>query len=110
MGGPFGQHLWCNWLSFPSHGTEVLLHHRDSSALVYPNLWSFFGGSSEEQDAGDPVATWLRELHEELGVVLKAEQVIPFSEGEFASGKRRFVFYCEWPTLSEDFILGEGQG
>lgn len=89
---------------------KVLLHHRDRSALVYPDLWSFFGGSSEKQDSGDPVTTWLRELREELGIVLKVEQVIPFGEGEFANGKRRYVFYCEWPTLSEDFILGEGQG
>lgn len=95
---------------FHTAARTVLLHHRDGNALVNPNRWGFFGGSNEDEDAGNPVATWLRELHEELGIVLEAEQVTPFGEGEPSSGMHRYVFYCEWPTLAEDFVLGEGQG
>jgi 8-oxo-dGTP pyrophosphatase MutT (NUDIX family) len=88
---------------------KVLLHLRDPDAPIYPNSWSFFGGSSEVIDGGDPVRTWLRELREELGIVVRPDQAIPLSEGHFASGKRRYAFYCLWPELAEDFVLGEGQ-
>ncbi len=94
---------------FHAESRKVLLHLRDHNAPVYPDSWSFFGGSNEVEDDGDPVTTWLRELREELGIVLHRDRAIPLSEGIFPRGKRRYAFYCAWPDLAEDFVLGEGQ-
>ncbi|HEX2037662.1 MAG TPA: NUDIX domain-containing protein [Chloroflexota bacterium] len=94
-------------LYHPQSG-KVLLHHRDGGAPSFPNQWHTFGGGMEEEDGGDPVATWRRELREELGITVAAEQVIPLYEHVLGPDRRTFVFYCEWPVLSEDFVLGEG--
>lgn len=94
---------------FHTESQKVLLHLRDHNAPIYPDSWSFFGGSNEVEDCGDPVTTWLRELREELGIVLHRGRAIPLSEGIFPSEKRRYAFYCTWPDLTEDFVLGEGQ-
>ncbi len=89
---------------------KVLLHHRDADAPTHPSKWNFFGGVEEEGDGSDPVATWLREMREELGISLPPVRVNAFSNYLNSQGRRRYVFYCEWPTLDGDFVLGEGQG
>ena len=90
---------------------RVLLHHRDANAPVYPNQWAGFGGRSEDQDGGDPVATWQREMREELGIALHREQIVPVHDFRNPrTGRWRYVFYAPWPVLDKDFILGEGDG
>ncbi|MCX6023885.1 MAG: hypothetical protein NTZ05_19575, partial [Chloroflexi bacterium] len=37
-------------------------------------------------------------------------QIMPLSSYVYEQGFYRHVFFCEWPTLSLDFDLGEGQG
>ena len=54
---------------------QVLLHHRDARASLYPECWAGFGGRDEPQDGGDPSATWRREMREELGVELSPEVI-----------------------------------
>jgi 8-oxo-dGTP pyrophosphatase MutT (NUDIX family) len=88
---------------------RVLLHHRGVDAASAPGRWALFGGRSEPEDSGDPVATWCREMAEELGVVLPAERVGPVTDYEYL-GLHRFVFVAVWPYLTTDFVLGEGQG
>ena len=90
---------------------NVLLHRRNAKAPRYPNTWASFGGWSEAEDNDEPVATWRRELREELGVELQPDQVA--SLGDYIDprvGLRRYVFSCEWASLTTAFALGEGDG
>jgi 8-oxo-dGTP pyrophosphatase MutT (NUDIX family) len=88
---------------------RVLLHLRGASAQVNPSAWAFFGGSSEEEDGRDPIATWCREMREELGVEVDRRRVVPLCDYLNRLGNHRYVYYCEWPSLAEDFVLGEGE-
>src|SRR5258706_10425936 len=47
---------------------EILLHKRDGNTLISPNMWAFFGGLSIDKE--NPIDTFKRELHEELGIIL----------------------------------------
>ena len=90
---------------------KVLLHRRSAEAPRYPNAWASFGGWSEAEDRGNPVHTWRRELREELGITLQPEQAVPlYDYVDPRIGLRRYIFYCEWPSLTMDFALGEGDG
>jgi 8-oxo-dGTP pyrophosphatase MutT (NUDIX family) len=91
---------------------KVLLHHRDGNAARFPNVWAGFGGMSETEDAGDPVATWQREMREELAIELQREQIRPLREYLSPyTGRPRHIFYVLWPTLNTaEFVLGEGDG
>jgi 8-oxo-dGTP pyrophosphatase MutT (NUDIX family) len=88
---------------------KVLLHLRGVDAPPEPGKWAFFGGHSEPEDDGDLLATLCRELREELGVSLDPARVVSLRHGTYDDGRRWHDFYCEWPSLDEDFILTEGQ-
>ncbi|HEX2034894.1 MAG TPA: NUDIX domain-containing protein [Chloroflexota bacterium] len=110
VGGSEGRYSTCGFL-FHAESGQVLLHHRDGNAPVLPDVWSFFCGGSEPEDGGDPAATWCREMAEELGIVLRPEQVVFLCEAPSPiTGRRRFVFYSLWPHADESFVLGEGDG
>ena len=90
---------------------QVLLHHRDAGARHYPDCWAGFGGGNEPEDDDDPVVTWQREMREELGVALTAEQIVPLRQYINPDlGHPRYVFYVTWPTLNDAFTLTEGDG
>lgn len=96
---------------FQPDARKVLLHRRGADALMSPGVWAFFGGENEEEDEGDPVRTWRREMREELGIALDAEQISIICEGVHRhTGQTRHFLYAEWPALSDDFVLGEGAG
>ncbi|MDQ5852807.1 MAG: NUDIX domain-containing protein, partial [Chloroflexota bacterium] len=88
---------------------KVLLHLRGADAPPNPGKWAFFGGRSEPEDGGDLLATWLREMREELGVTLDPARVVSLRHGAYDDGTRWHDFYCAWPSPDEDFILTEGQ-
>lgn len=88
---------------------KVLLHLRDEDVPVNPGKWAHVGGGTEPQDGGDPVATWCREVREEVGVRLDAARVVPLRDGTTDEDARWHVFYYEWPSLDTEFRLGEGQ-
>ena len=88
---------------------KVLLHLRAADAPPNPGKWAFFGGRCEPEDGGDPLATWCREMREELGVTLDPARVVSLCYGTYDDGTRWHDFYCEWPSLDEDFVLTEGQ-
>ena len=96
-------------LGFLYHAStgKVLLHLRGDDAPSNPGMWHLFGGRSEAADGGDPVGTWRREMREELGVDLPRGEIVPLREYEFF-GRRRYTFYCPWPTL-EPFRVYEGK-
>jgi 8-oxo-dGTP pyrophosphatase MutT (NUDIX family) len=90
---------------------QVLLHHRDANAARYANVWAGFGGMCEPEDGVDPVATWRRELREEIGIELAPDRVRPLRAYlNPDTGRTRHVFYAEWPSLDQDFVLTEGDG
>ena len=47
---------------------KVFLCHRSASRRWYPNVWDLPGGHVEENEA--PPVALVRELHEELGIVI----------------------------------------
>lgn len=95
---------------YHAESDSVLLHHRDAGAPSFADQWHTFGGGAEPEDGGDPVATWRREMLEELGVDVPVERVCSLYEHAVEPWRVFHVFYAEWPTRSEDFVLGEGDG
>ena len=88
---------------------KVLLHERDEYAPVNPNKWGLFGGGGEDEDDGDPITTLRRELREELGIAVEPDGIVPLCEYLNRGRVDRYVYYCAWPSLSTDFVLGEGR-
>jgi 8-oxo-dGTP pyrophosphatase MutT (NUDIX family) len=88
---------------------RVLLHLRGADAPPNAGKWAFFGGRAEPEDGGDLLATWLREMREELGVALDPARVVSLRSGAYDDGTRWHDYYCAWPSLDEDFVLTEGQ-
>ncbi|WP_157002006.1 NUDIX hydrolase [Agromyces laixinhei] len=68
-------------------GVEVLLAERPSGRGSFPGAWVFPGGAVDEADAaGDPIGgieaarrAAVRETFEEVGLVLDADELVPFS-------------------------------
>lgn len=83
------------------------MHKRDGNTKVNPNKWAFFGGMNESDEK--PVETFIREIKEELGVVLQASEVIPLCDYlNTDRGMHRYSFYVMSDTRKEDMVLGEG--
>ncbi len=88
---------------------KVLLHLRDADQPPSPGKWAFFGGRSEPEDGDNLLATWQREMREELGVALDPVRIVSLRHGTYADGTRWHDFYSLWPSLDRDFVLTEGQ-
>ena len=86
---------------------EVLLHKRDDKTPINPNLWGVFGGSNEGDET--PTETFVREMEEELGVLLQLDEVVAlrdyFNEER---GTHRYIFYVISDKKKSDMTLGEG--
>ena len=94
---------------FHADSGKVLLHLRDDEKPPSPGKWAFFGGRSEPEDGGSLLATWHREMHEELGVALDRTRIVSLRHGTYVDGTRWHDFYYVWPSLDDDFVLTEGQ-
>lgn len=88
---------------------KVLLHLRGVDAPPSAGKWAFFGGRSEPEDGNDLLATWRREMREEIGVTLEPAQVVSLRHGTYDDGRQWHDFWCAWPSLDADFVLTEGQ-
>lgn len=88
---------------------KVLLHLRGADAPPNAGKWAFFGGHAESEDSGNLLTTWCREMREELGVACGPSRVVSLRHGTYDDGMQWHDFYCEWPSLDEDFVLTEGQ-
>ena len=88
---------------------KVLLHLRGTDAPPNPGKWALFGRRCEPEDGDDLLATWCREMREELGVTLDPARVVSLLHGTYDDGTHWHVVYCEWPSPDEDFVLTEGQ-
>ncbi len=103
--------IWNVAVGFLYHAAsgKVLLHLRGADAPPNAGKWAFFGGRSEPEDGGELLTTWLREMREELGVMLDPARVVSLRHGTYDDGTRWHDFYCTWPSLDHDFVLTEGQ-
>jgi 8-oxo-dGTP diphosphatase len=88
---------------------KVLLQLRESDKPPNAGKWAFFGGRAEPEDGDDLLATWCREMREELGVSLDPARVMSLRHGKHDNGLRWHDFYYEWPSIDDDFALTEGQ-
>lgn len=88
---------------------EVLLHKRDGNTKFNPNKWAFFGGLNEGKET--PAETFVREVKEELGILVKSEQVISLVDYlNEELGTHRYVFYVQSNLKKSEMHLGEGAG
>lgn len=102
------RHVAVGFLFHAASG-KVLLHLRDEDKPPSPGQWAFFGGRSEPEDGDDLLATWQREMREELGVVLDRTRIVSLRHGTYPDGTRWHDFYAPWPSLDHRFALTEGQ-
>lgn len=86
---------------------EVLLHKCDGNTLVNPHKWGFFGGTSEGKET--PEETWIREMHEELNMVILPQSILPLCQYLHEErGIYRHVFFIESDLSKSAMRLGEG--
>ena len=101
--------FWAGGFLFDSTQTQVLLHKRDAKAAVNPNTWAFFGGLNEGDET--PVQCFVRELHEELGLLIEAGDAIPLCDYlNVELNTYRYVFYVRRYVPEAQLTLGEGEG
>jgi 8-oxo-dGTP pyrophosphatase MutT (NUDIX family) len=120
---PFGAFLGSRTTLRPAHAVAALLQLadgrylmqlRDSKAdIFYPDHWGCFGGAVDTGEA--PVAALVRELEEELQVVMMAADATRFTEFSFDFGfagdgiRLRTYYAVTLPQAGLDgLVLGEG--
>jgi 8-oxo-dGTP pyrophosphatase MutT (NUDIX family) len=81
---------------------RVLMQERDEHAPVWPEMWCFPGGGLDQGES--PVAAAVRELAEETGVLLAAEDLTDLGRFELVTADRgtfHFHAFVARTTLSE---------
>ncbi len=94
-------------VGFLYHSTsgKVLLQLRDVDKPPNAGKWAFFGGRAELEDGEDLLATWCREMREELGVTLDPARAVSLRHGTYDNGMRWQAFCYQWSALANDFAL-----
>ena len=88
---------------------RFLLEVRTDDAPRNPGMWSFFGGGAEAGE--NPEACLLRELKEELGVILEASDLSPFrSYLNPRTSRRRHVFAVMALSERSSLVVTESAG
>jgi 8-oxo-dGTP pyrophosphatase MutT (NUDIX family) len=103
--------VWTSILPITREGKWVLQHRDDRPDIVEPGKISFFGGHSD--DGETPLACAIREAREELGLVLRSDdlefvRVFPIEEDGVLKGN--IHFYLVRNVDPRSLVLGEGQG
>jgi 8-oxo-dGTP pyrophosphatase MutT (NUDIX family) len=99
--------FWAGGFLFDAEEHSVLLHLRDGHTPFNPNKWAFFGGINEGQETFG--ACFVRELREEIGLFVSAQEVIyvrDYFRPELA--RHRVVFYVRSDVRLAELRLGEG--
>jgi 8-oxo-dGTP diphosphatase len=91
---------------------EVLLQQRDDRAdLLYPGMWTFFGGAVEEAETPNDAIN--REIKEELGVELPLvywmNYVCPARSVPNETTTTNYVYFTAINPDDVSLTLGEGQ-
>ncbi len=89
---------------------EYLLQERDENVSRYKNMWCLFGGKKDGNE--EPIATALRELQEEIGIVFSPDRLTYVGDFMITSPEepeRVYLFKTEIKD-NEKIKLGEGAG
>ncbi len=88
---------------------SVLLHLRDGNTTFNPNKWSLFGGLGEGDET--PLEAFIREIYEEIGLVIESKNVIFLSEYlNEAIDTAKYTFFVVSDIDISALKLGEGAG
>ncbi len=90
------------------NNNKVLLQLRDDKTPINPNMWGFFGGSSENNEK--PIETFIREIKEELEIVLKKNEIkelCNYYNPDYHM--HRYVFFVDKDVNEKEIILNEGK-
>ncbi|MBF6215866.1 NUDIX domain-containing protein [Nocardia puris] len=79
----------------------------DKTEIAYPNQWSLLGGMIEAGET--PLETIVREIDEEIGVVLDPSEVDHVCTRDLHFGVEH-TFHARVSFEIEDVVLTEGQG
>ena len=92
------------------HGRVLLQLRDDFPGVANGGLWSFFGGGLEPGETAAAAA--VREIGEEVGITLHADQLRPFATYVSQAGLRPLVhvFRCLGTVSSHEIRLAEGAG
>ncbi len=85
------------------HAGEVLLCHRSASRRWYPDVWDLPGGHIEPGESAEDAL--VRELREELGIVISEPTVPPFAHVEHSDVDCRIWVVRAWggnPHVASD--------
>ncbi|OGE73612.1 MAG: hypothetical protein A3I07_03025 [Candidatus Doudnabacteria bacterium RIFCSPLOWO2_02_FULL_42_9] len=87
---------------------SVLLQKRDMKAEFNPGLWSFFGGSSENNET--PEQCLVRELKEELSIEIDPGKIEPLRSYFNEKFQRQsYIFVIESELKKSEMVLNEGE-
>lgn len=101
--------FWAGGFLYDQKKNAVFLHKRDGNTRVNPNKWAFFGGLNEGPETF--VECFMRELHEEIGLVIQPAEAIFLREYMNTDlNTYRVVFYVESDISEDKLKLGEGAG
>lgn len=93
------------WFLYDVERDMICLHRRDAKAPSHANMWDHFGGGVEDGDQTELDAL-LREVREELGLVIEKDNVIEISRRD---GRAMYSIPFSIKRASE-IELGEGAG
>jgi 8-oxo-dGTP pyrophosphatase MutT (NUDIX family) len=96
---------------------KYVLQYRDNiDSIAYPNTYGVWGGAVEEQDFSNKAAA-VRELQEEIGLVIKESELIPLGSQTWDGkspkelGNRvKFYYFALHIQVNIDFDVYEGRG
>ena len=109
MSGAKPDSFWAGGFLYHAPARSILLHKRDGNTKASPNKWAFFGGHNE--GAESHIECFIREMKEEIGLVVRAEDARPLCEYmDVWSNRYRVVYYIEAYVPVERLVLGEGAG
>ena len=101
--------FWAGGFLYNPATNSVFLHKRDGNTKINPNKWAFFGGLNEGSESAE--GCYIRELEEEIGLRVTAENAHPLTEYMNEELKTyRIVFYSFSKADRKEFVLGEGAG
>jgi len=78
--------------------------------IVYPGYWTLFGGGVEAGET--PVNAAIRELNEETGLIVMAENLLPTVVTLSADSRKEliYIFSAKLDISPKDIFLQEGAG
>lgn len=86
---------------------SVLLHLRDGNTQHNPHKWALFGGRNEGDEL--PEETFIREINEELGIIIKKEDLRYLCDYLNTNyGTWRYIYYIESSLDKSAMVLSEG--